>query len=243
MENKELTRRQIRYLDILSEFNFQIIFQSDKKNGKADALIRMPDSKSKNNNNEKNQFQYQIILIPNRVQINIMNIKTGLFERIFITNKIDESCEQYRQTVTKRDRKLNGIKLEQYRIVDGALYKRNLLWISDQFHTELMQKVHDQFSFDHLDIKRTIDLIRRHYYWPNLGEIVRRYINNCHDCRRTKTSKDKINGLFVFLLISQQRWKDIRIDFITGLPLSESFNCICIVICRLSKERYYILCH
>ncbi len=32
MENKQLTRHQANYLDILSEFNFQIIFRSGKTN-------------------------------------------------------------------------------------------------------------------------------------------------------------------------------------------------------------------
>jgi len=40
-KNKQLTRRQVNYLDILFEFNFQIIFRSDKMNTKVDALIRM----------------------------------------------------------------------------------------------------------------------------------------------------------------------------------------------------------
>ena len=38
MKNKELTQCQARYLDILSEFNFQVIFCTGKTNGKADAL-------------------------------------------------------------------------------------------------------------------------------------------------------------------------------------------------------------
>ena len=38
MKNKELTHQQARYLDILSEFNFHVIFQSGKTNDKADTL-------------------------------------------------------------------------------------------------------------------------------------------------------------------------------------------------------------
>ena len=38
MKNKKLIYQQIRYLNILSKFNFQIIFQSDKINNKIDAL-------------------------------------------------------------------------------------------------------------------------------------------------------------------------------------------------------------
>ena len=44
MENKKLTHWQVRYLDILSEFNFQMIFQSGKTNSKADALTQIFNS-------------------------------------------------------------------------------------------------------------------------------------------------------------------------------------------------------
>ena len=37
MKDKKLTQRQARYLDILSEFNFQVIFRTGKTNVKADA--------------------------------------------------------------------------------------------------------------------------------------------------------------------------------------------------------------
>jgi len=40
MEAKQLSRRQARYLDFLTEFNFQMIFRSNKRNLKADALTR-----------------------------------------------------------------------------------------------------------------------------------------------------------------------------------------------------------
>ena len=38
IENKKLTCQQVRYLDILSEFNFHVIFWPGKMNDKADAL-------------------------------------------------------------------------------------------------------------------------------------------------------------------------------------------------------------
>jgi hypothetical protein len=42
---------------------------------------------------------------------------------------------------------------------------------------------------------------------------------------------------------SRQRWKDMSVDFITGLPLStEGFNTILTAIDRSSKERHYIPC-
>ncbi len=41
MKNKQLSQRQVNYLNILSKFNFQIIFRSGKMNTKVDALIKM----------------------------------------------------------------------------------------------------------------------------------------------------------------------------------------------------------
>ena len=41
MKNKQLIRRQIKYLNILFNFNFKIIFRTNKANIKVDALIHM----------------------------------------------------------------------------------------------------------------------------------------------------------------------------------------------------------
>ena len=40
----------------------------------------------------------------------------------------------------------------------------------------------------------------------------------------------------------EQRWQDISIDFITGLPVLEGFNAIYIIMDQLSKERHYAPC-
>ncbi len=51
------------------------------------------------------------------------------------------------------------------------------------------------------------------------------------------------NDLLQSLLISQQRWQDIVMNFITELLLSKNYNVICMIICRLFKEHHYIFCH
>ena len=62
MKNKELTHQQVRYLDILSEFNFHVIFQPGKTNDKADTLIQIFNSEKKN-------LAYQTILTLNCVKV------------------------------------------------------------------------------------------------------------------------------------------------------------------------------
>jgi len=52
-----------------------------------------------------------------------------------------------------------------------------------------------------------------------------------------------MNDLLQSLLISQQRWQDIAMNFITELSLSKNYNVICMIICCLFKKHHYVLCH
>ncbi len=75
-----------------------------------------------------------------------------------------------------------------------------------------------------------------------MRKTVDRYIRNCYVCQRSKTSRDKSNGLLQPLSISEQRWQNIVMNFIIDLSDSYDYNAILTVICKLSKERHYISC-
>ena len=72
--------------------------------------------------------------------------------------------------------------------------------------------------------------------------MVRRYILNCHTCRRAKALRDRYNGLLKPLLIPSHPWTDVTLDFVTGLRISNCYNTILMVVDRLTKERHYIPC-
>ena len=110
-------------------------------------------------------------------------------------------------------------------------------------HTKLLQEVHDQSLIFHLDNKWIIDLVQRFYYWSDHRATIQWYIQNCHACQRSKVSRNSINELHHSLSISQKRWKDIAMNFITELSLSEDYNIICTIICHLIKEHHYVFCH
>jgi len=139
--------------------------------------------------------------------------------------------------------KFHITKLKNCEIIDSVLFRKGLLWVSENMHTKLLQEVHDQSSISHFDNKWIINLVQRFYYWSDHWATIWRYIWNCHACQRSKVSRDSINELHHSLLISQKRWKDIAMNFITELSLSEDYNVICTIICCLIKERHYVLCH
>ncbi len=242
MKNKQLSRRQVNYLNILSKFNFQIIFRSGKTNTKVDALTRMSLA-NVSESAQRLEDRFQTILILDRVDVLLVELKANLYQRVCMINQMNELCDEYRQAMNENKLKFHITKLKNCEIIDSVLFRKGLLWISENMHTKLLQEVHDQSSISHFDNKRIIDLVQRFYYWSDHRATIQRYIRNCHACQRSKVSRNSINELHHSLSISQKRWKDIAMNFITELSLSEDYNVICTIICRLIKERHYVFCH
>ena len=79
MKNKQLTQRQVNYLNILFEFNFQIIFQSDKMNTKVNALIRM-SLINVSESTQRTENHYQIILTFDKVNVLAIKSEVNLYQ-------------------------------------------------------------------------------------------------------------------------------------------------------------------
>ncbi len=242
MKNKQLSRQQVNYLNILLKFNFQIIFRSDKMNTKVNALIRMSLT-NVSESAQRLEDHFQTILTLSRINVLFIELKANLYQWVWMINQTDELCSEYRQAINENKLKFHITKLKNCEIIDDVLFRKDLLWVSENMHTKLLQEVHDQSSIFHLDNKRIIDLVQRFYYWSDHWATIRWYIQNCHACQRSKVFRNSINELHHSLSISQKRWKNIAMNFITELSLSEDYNVICTIICHLIKEHHYVFCH
>ncbi len=78
VKNKQLSQWQVNYLNILSKFNFQIIFKSDKINIKVNALIRMLLA---NVSESAQHFEncFQTILISDKVNVLSVESEANLY--------------------------------------------------------------------------------------------------------------------------------------------------------------------
>jgi hypothetical protein len=126
MKNKQLTQHQVNYLDILSEFNFQIIFQSDKINIKVDALIRMLIADI-SESAQRTEDCYQTILTLNRINILAIKSEADLYQRVYNVNQMNEFCNEFKQAINEKKLKLHSIKLKNCEIIDDVLFRKDLL--------------------------------------------------------------------------------------------------------------------
>ena len=246
-EGRDLSRRQARYLDMLSEFNIKIIYRPGPQNLKADALTRIAGSVPKDPQDDRLRQQHQTILTPERLELDGTHftasaIDDPIFHRIAEANRTDEECSEIRDAITDGKEKLRGIILAKCSINDGVLYHKDRLWVPESMFTEIIREVHDQPACSHPGIARTYELLKREYYWRGMRTTVTTYVRNCYTCQRTKAPRDREHRLLQPLPIPQKRWQDISMDYIVGLPDSEGHNAILVVIDRLTKERHYIPC-
>ncbi len=90
--------------------------------------------------------------------------EVDLYQRVKDVNRTNELCNKYRQAISENKLKLHSTKLKHCEIINDVLFRKDLLWVSENMHTKLLKKIHDQSFIFHSDNQRTIDLVQRFYY-------------------------------------------------------------------------------
>ncbi len=210
MKDKELSRRQMRWIQKLADFNFKIMYQSDKQNIKIDALTRWANFVSRDLDDECIWYQRTTFLTSNWMKIADLekNNDQSIYKQILETNEIDENCTLLREAIARDETQYEDIKLKNYWTQNEILYHNSQLWVSfnELLQMNLIREIHDQSLIDHSEILETVKIIKWNYYWSSMRKTIDRYIQNCYVCQRSKTSRNKSNDLLQSLSISEQRW-------------------------------------
>jgi hypothetical protein len=106
----------------------------------------------------------------------------------------------------------------------------------------IIREVHDQLVSEHSNVRRTCKYLHKWDYWSQAKQLIKRYIGNCHICKRFKIIKNKYSDLLNSLFISDRSWTNIIMNFVIKLSKSKDFNAILMIINRLTKMHHYISC-
>ena len=69
---------------------------------------------------------------------------------------------------------------------------------------------------------------------------VESFIKQCYVCQQSKHSNTHPLGLLQPLPITEGVWRDLSMDFIEGLPKSQGFSVILVVVDRLTKFAHFL---
>jgi hypothetical protein len=130
-----------------------------------------------------------------------------------------------------------------YRL-DGYLFRENRLCVPNSSMRELLvREAHGGGLMGHFGVRKTLDVLHEHFFWPKMKRDVKRVYARCVTCRQAK-SRVLPHGLYTPLPVPSAPWVDISMDFVLGLPRSrKGRDSIFVVVDRFSKMAHFISCH
>jgi RNase H-like domain found in reverse transcriptase/Reverse transcriptase (RNA-dependent DNA polymerase)/Integrase zinc binding domain/Integrase core domain/Chromo (CHRromatin Organisation MOdifier) domain/Aspartyl protease len=257
MTTKQLTHRQTRWAEYLSRFDFKIMYRPGKQGQKPDALTRRSQDLPANSSDERIANRLRVLLPPERFEkIRLVFTDPELNEDMTETDKWEMDLEDLMDYEYKHDpwvneiltsvrtgqRQHRDITLSECEIRNDRLYYRDTMVVpnSEPLRFKILEFAHDAAIAGHPGRAKTYEIVQRSYYWPLMHDFVRRYVRSCPTCSRAKPWHAKKQGVLRPLPIPMRRWRDISIDFVVGLPMSNGHTNIMVVIDRLTKMRHLI---
>ena len=229
MKRQDLNCHQAQWAQYLSHFLFKWTHKPGSAMRKADALSCQEDHAVGITKDSKGVT----VISPEQIHTShIPDLKSLIFDTLVTQTK----TEVYRLCKEK------GFCEEQ----DGFLYDSSS-WMYVPNDDSLCMKVisahHDSPVSGHPGYQKTQELVECQYYWPRLASDINAYVSCCDWCARFKGSNTKPASTAVPLQPSMMPWVDVSADFITDLPLSNSYDSILTIVDQFSKETEFILCN
>jgi len=102
--------------------------------------------------------------------------------------------------------------------------------------TRLLHECHDVPTAGHLGKDKTLEQVKRRFYWPRMDSDVLQYVRTCDACQRNKPSQQATAGLLQPLPIPDHPWQQVTMDLITQLPKSrQGHDAIVVFVDKMSK--------
>ncbi|GKC96585.1 putative reverse transcriptase domain-containing protein [Tanacetum coccineum] len=219
LDQKELNMRQRRWLELLSDYDYEIRYHPGKANVVADALSRKERIK------------------PLRVRALVLTIGLNLPVQI-LNAQVEARKEENHGTED-----LCGMikKLEQR--TDETLCLNGRSWIPcyGSLRELIMHESHKSKYSIHLGSDKMYQDLKKLYWWPNMKAEIATYVSKCLTCAKVKVECQKPSGLLVQPVIPVWKWENITMDFVTKLPKTPSGqDTIWVIVDRLTKSAHFL---
>ncbi|MBW0544618.1 hypothetical protein O181_084333, partial [Austropuccinia psidii MF-1] len=223
MTSKVLTLCQAHWAEFLSEFHFSITYRPGHPATLPDALSRWDIQ------DEVQPSKYFAVKVES-----VSNLIDSIQKKLW-------QDTQYRSILEVLGK---GKSVQDYSLDSSSqllLFKDWVVVPSDStIQLSILQKHHDSPLAGHPGQEKTLKLVKRDFHWSGMTQFIKDYVSSCQRCSRNKNIHHKKFGFPKPLPIPNCPWICLSMDFITQIPLSNSFNSILVIVDRLSKIVVFI---
>jgi hypothetical protein len=233
MKHQDLSRRQARWAQYLSRFNFKWLHKASATMGKADALSRREDHSI---GVEKDNTR--VLVIPPDQIHSVTEVRIATDADIII-DTIKDILYDLKEPDLILLRKQYVLKNRIFYDKNGKIYVPE----DQALRLDILKLHHDTPIAGHPGREKTLELVQRSYTWPGISTFVKEYTNRCERCAGMKPSNLAPPGKLRPLELPNIPWAEVTADFTTDLPLSNGFDSILVVVDQFSKEVEFISCN
>nr|GEW27860.1 reverse transcriptase domain-containing protein [Tanacetum cinerariifolium] len=126
---------------------------------------------------------------------------------------------------------------------DGTLCLNGRSWLPcyGDLRFVIMHESHKSKYFVHPGSDKMYQDMKKLYWWPNMKANIGTYVSKCLTCARVKAEHQRPSRLLVQPTISEWKWDNIMMDFITKLLKSpQGFDTIWVIVDRLTKSAHFL---
>lgn len=194
---------------------YRIVYKKGVDNGAADALSRVPVA----------QCTAMTVCQPHWLHEVLQSYETDPVAQELLVKLSDAS-----------------VVTPHYTLQDGIIRYKGRLWIGNDvtLRRRLLEAMHASAVGGHSGVPVTYRRIKQHFYWPSMKSVVHTFVSECQTCQQAKPDRSKLLGLIQPLPVPKRAWKVLSLDFVEGLPLSNGYNCILVVVDLFTKYAHFL---
>lgn len=221
-----LSPRQVRWLERIASFDFNIVPIKGKSNQVADGLSRQTSNSTGSSEYSQNLLKKVLSKTTFIAAVSTLTPGSELTKKLVSEYKTDPSFKKILRQPT-----------EPFEIRKGLLFRGSRLCIpKGEIRNQLLHDYHSTPGTGHLGESKTLNRLTPKYYWKGMRNTVKEFVKSCRTCQQIKSRNHKPFGLLQPIEPPETKWDVITMDFITPLPETKNGNSgILNVVCKLSK--------
>ena len=134
-----------------------------------------------------------------------------------------------------------SMKSSEWSMENGLLYYRGKIYVpKSDLHRRILSLCHDSKIAGHPRRWKTLELVLRNYWWPQMSRYIGKYISTCDMCLWTKFVHQPPSRELHPLPILDTPWDTASVNFIVKLPESNRKDAIMVVVDSVTKRSHFM---